>query len=191
MFRRNDQHLQMPLFSSIDSLTEKQQERLEASWAGTFYREVFMRIDESIFAILYSDEPSRPNLPINVLVSLDTLKSGLGWTDEQMHDHFCFDVQVRYALGYYELGEGDFTLRTIYNFRDRVTRHMQETGENLIETAFEQITDEQLAAFELESSKLRVDSTQIGSNIQAMSRLQTDSPTDNCWSKYCNASIGC
>jgi len=123
----------MPLFSSIDSLTEKQQERLEASWAGTFYREVFMRIDESIFAILYSDEPSRPNVPINVLVSLDTLKSGLGWTDEQMHDHFCFDVQVRYALG-----EGDFTLRTIYKFRDRVTRHMQETGENLIETAFEQ-----------------------------------------------------
>ena len=172
MFRRNDRHLQMPMFSSIDSLTEKQRKRLEASWAGTFYREVFMRIDESMFAILYSDEPSRPNTPINVLVSLDTLKSGFGWTDEQMHDHFCFDVQVRYALGYYDLAEGDFTLRTMYNFRDRVTRHMQETGENLIETAFEQITDEQLAAFELESSKLRVDSTQIASNIQAMSRLQ-------------------
>ncbi len=53
MFRRNDQHLQMPLFSSIDSLAEKQQERLEASWAGTFYREVFMRIDERVSSPYY------------------------------------------------------------------------------------------------------------------------------------------
>ena len=38
MFRKNDQHLQWPLFSSIDSLPKKRQARLEASWAGTFYR---------------------------------------------------------------------------------------------------------------------------------------------------------
>jgi len=45
MFRKNDQHLQLPLFSSIDSLPEKQLKRLEASWAGTFYREFFVRVD--------------------------------------------------------------------------------------------------------------------------------------------------
>jgi len=172
MFRKNGQHLQMPLFSSIDSLPEKQRERLGASWAGTFYREVFMRLDEDLFAVLYSDEPSRPNVPINVLLGLDTLKSGFGWTDEEMYDHFCFDVQVRYALGYHDLSEGHFALRTIYNFRDRITRHIQGTGENLVGQAFEQVTDEQLAAFELKTDKLRVDSTQIASNIQAMSRLQ-------------------
>jgi hypothetical protein len=37
MFRKNDQHLQWPLLSSIDSLPKKRQARLEASWAGTFY----------------------------------------------------------------------------------------------------------------------------------------------------------
>ena len=172
MFRPNVRHLQIPMFSSVDSLPAKVLKRLESSWAETFYCQVFVRIDESIFAMLYCDEPSRPNIPINVLVGLETLKSGFGWTDEEMYDHFCFDVQVRYALGYRDLGEGYFALRTMYNFRDRVTQHMKETGENLIDKAFEQVTDEQIAAFALQTGKLRTDSTQIGSNIREMSRLQ-------------------
>jgi len=46
-------------------------------------------------------------------------------------------MQVRYALGYHQLGEGDFELRTLYNFCKRVSRYMQESGINLIEQAFE------------------------------------------------------
>jgi hypothetical protein len=172
MFRKNEQHLQMTLFSSIHALPEKLQKRLAASWSGIFYQEFFVRIDEEPFAVLYSDEASRPNIPINVLVGLETLKSGFGWSDEEMYDHFCYDVQVRYALGYRDLSEGHFELRTVYNFRQRVTRHMQETGENLIEAAFEQVTDEQIAAFELKTNKLRMDSTLIAGNIRTMSRIQ-------------------
>jgi hypothetical protein len=172
MFRKNDQHLQMLMFSSIDSLPEKLQKRLEASWAGTFYRECFVRINEEVFAILYSDEASRPNIPVNVLVGLDILKSGFGWSDEELYDHFCFDLQVLYALGIHDLREGHFELRTLYNFRERVAKHMQETGENLIEQAFEQVTDEQIVAFELKTDKLRMDSTLIASNIRETTRLQ-------------------
>jgi hypothetical protein len=172
MFRKNDQHLQWPLFSSIDSLPKKQQVRLEASWAGTFYHELFCRFDEEAFADVYSDEASRPNIPVNVLVGFETLKAGYGWSDEEAYDHFCFDVQVRYAVGCRDLSEGHFELRTVYNFRQRVARHMQETGENLIERAFEQVTDDQMAAFELKTNKLRMDSTLIASNIRQTTRLQ-------------------
>jgi hypothetical protein len=173
MFRKNDQHLQWPLFSSIDSLPKKQQARLEASWAGTFYHELFCRINEEPFAEIYSDdEASRPNIPVNLLVGFETLKAGFGWSDEEAFDHFCFDVQVRYAVGHRDLSEGHFDLRTVYNFRYRVTKHMQETGENLIDQAFEQVTDEQIATFNLKTNKLRMDSTLIASNIRAMTRLQ-------------------
>jgi hypothetical protein len=160
------------MFGSINSLPEKLRKRLAASWAGTFYSEVFVRIDEEPFGVLYSDEPSRPNIPVNVLVGLEMFKSGFGWSDEEMYDHFCYDVQVRYALGYRDLSEGHFELRTMYNFRQRITRHMQETGENLFEQLFEQISDEQMAAFELKTDKLRMDSTMIASNIRAMTRVQ-------------------
>jgi len=172
VFRKNDQHRQMPMFSSIDTLPKKQLKRLEASWAGTFYHQYFARIDEEFFAVVYSDEPSRPNIPVNVLAGLETLKSGFGWSDEEMYDAFCFNVQVRYALGYRDLSEGHFDLRTVYNFRDRITQHMQESGENLFEKAFEQVTDEQIATFQLKTDKLRMDSTLIASNIRQMSRLR-------------------
>lgn len=172
MFVANDRHLQIPMFVSIDSLPKKIRKRLETSWAEAFYHYVFARIGEDRFAVLYADEPSRPNTPVNVLVGLEILKSGFGWSDEEMYDHFCYDVQVRYALGYRDLGEGHFELRTMYNFRQRLSQHMQETGENLFEQVFEQVTDEQLAAFALQTDKLRMDSTLIASNTREMSRLQ-------------------
>ena len=74
MYRKNNQHHQQALFSSINDLPPKKRQRLEASWAGTFYTEFFSRIDEDIFAVLYSDQASRPNAPVNVLVGLEVLK---------------------------------------------------------------------------------------------------------------------
>ena len=172
MFVPNNQHFQISMFGSINSLPENLQKRLEESWADDFYSEYFVRIDEKPFAVLYSDEPSRPNIPVNVLVGLETLKSGFGWSDAEMYDHFCYDVQVRYALGCRDLSKGHFELRTMYNFRKRVTKHMQETGENLFEQTFEQITDKQVVAFELKTDKLRMDSTMIASNIRETTRVQ-------------------
>jgi len=68
MFRKNTKHPQPALISAASELPQKQRKRLEKSWAGSFYREFFNRIDEQAFAVLYSDEASRPNVPVNVLV---------------------------------------------------------------------------------------------------------------------------
>ena len=171
MFRPNDSHAQTGFFDTVKQLPERIRQRLERSWAGAFYREVFCRIDESRFAKLYADEPSRPNTPVNVQVGWEILKSGFGWSDEEMYDAFLFNLQVRYALGLRRVGEGDFELRTIYNFRRRLSEHMQETGENLLDEVFVQVTDEQLAALQLKTGHQRMDSVQVASNIRQMSRL--------------------
>jgi hypothetical protein len=172
MFRKNNRHLQPVLISNVNDLPEKHRKRLETSWAGVFYREAFSRLDERPFAVLYADIPSRPNIPVNVLVGLESLKADFGWSDEELYDAFTYDMQVRYALGYHQLGEGDFDLRSLYYFRERVSRYMQEKGINLIEKAFEQVTDQQMKAYQLKTGKQRMDSTQIASNIREMSRLQ-------------------
>jgi len=172
MFRKNKRHLQPPLISEVSQLPERQFSHLEQSWAGVFYREVFSRLDERVFSCLYSDLPSRPNIPVNVLVGLEFMKSGFGWSDEQLYDEFLYNVQVRYALGYHKLGEGEFDPRTLYYFRQRLSQYMQKEGVNLLEQAFEQITDEQLAQFQLKTGKQRMDSTQIASNIRQHGRLQ-------------------
>lgn len=113
MFRRNEEHRQSAMFSSIYEVPDKQLKRLEESWAGIFYEEFFTRVEEKLFGLLYSNEPSRPNIPVNVLMGLETLKSGFGWSDEELYDAFCYNMQVRYALGYRDLKEGHFELRTL------------------------------------------------------------------------------
>ena len=108
MFRKNEQHLQRPLLSGLNELPDKLREQLELSWADTFYNEIFMRIDEAIYAPLYADDPSRPNIPVNVLVGLEMMKDGHGWSDEEMYENYCFNIQVRYGLGLRNLDEGHF-----------------------------------------------------------------------------------
>ncbi len=172
MYKPNKRHLQPLLISNVNELPEKKRKRLANSWAEDFYRDFFSRIDEDAFAGLYVDHPSRPNVPVNWLVGLETLKAGFGWSDEELYDHFCFDLQVRYALGIHDLNESDFDLRTLYYFRERLSRYNLEQGTNLLAQAFEAITDQQLTTLQVKTGKQRMDSTQIASNILEMSRLQ-------------------
>ncbi len=60
MFRKNSRHLQIPLTSHVDELPESLRERLQNSWAETFYRECFCRLDEERFAILMRTRPPAP-----------------------------------------------------------------------------------------------------------------------------------
>jgi hypothetical protein len=172
MFRKNEAHRQVSMFSAEEWLPENLQEQLQASWAETFYNEVFCRIDEARFASLYSSTMSRPNVPVNVLVSLEILKSGFGWSDEELYEQVCFNLQVRHALGLRDLGAGMFTLRTLYNFRRRIREHTQESGCNLMQTVFEDVTDTQLASVSLATGWQRMDSTQVLSNLAHWTRLE-------------------
>jgi hypothetical protein len=171
MFRANDRHLQFGMFDTFEELPDRTRQRLEASWAGTFYREVFCRIDESSFAVLFSDQPSRPNVPINILVGAEILKAGFGWSDEQLHDEILFNLQIRYALGLRDMRTVPFELRTLYHFRQRLGRRTQETGENLLDEVFVQVTDEQLESLNLKTGNQRMDSVLVSSNIRQYSRL--------------------
>lgn len=173
MYRSNTAHLQPALFSTVQSLPESQRKWLEESWAGVFYREFFGRIREEPFAVLYSDKPSRPNVPVNVLVGLEVLKAGFGWSDAEIYEAFTFDLRVRYALGYDSLGDDHQpVLRSIYYFRARLVLHYLETGEDLLGEVFRDITDQQLSSLALRTGVQRMDSTQVASNICDMSRLQ-------------------
>jgi hypothetical protein len=172
MFRKNTKHQQPALISAASELPEKQRKRLENSWAGTFYTEFFSRINEQSFAVLYSEKDSRPNVPVNVLVGLEALKAGFGWSDQELYEHYCYDLQVRYALGYDRLGDGDFEIRSLYYFRERLSKYNAEKSINLLEKAFEQITDAQIVELKVRTGMQRMDSTQIASNIVSASRLR-------------------
>ena len=172
MYTPNNSHLQPALISAVSELPIKQQKRLQESWADVFYREFFCHINEEIFSLLYSSVGSRPNFPINIQMGLEALKAGMGWSDEQLIDEYNYTLQVRFALGVDRLGDQEFDIRTLYNFRQRLSQYNAEIGINLVEKAFEGIVDEQISSLKIKSEMQRMDSTQIASNIVSSSRLQ-------------------
>ena len=87
-----------------------------------------------------------------------------------MYDAICYDLQMRYALEYRSLGEGHFELRTMYNFRQRLAKHMQETGENLIGEVFADATGKQVQALAVKTGKLRMSIIVIRIAMRSFSR---------------------
>jgi len=172
MYKKNKRAQQPLLVSDVNDLPERSLKILKGSWAETFRREVFLRIPEDRFKELYDPDPSRPNVPVNILVGLEIIKEGRGWSDEELYEHFLFDLQVRYALGCDNFGEGDFDLRTLYYFRRRVSEHALKRGENLLQVVFNAITGEQIKKLGIRTDLQRMDSTQLLSNIADLSRLE-------------------
>lgn len=173
MFRPNDTHRQQDLFGLKARLPRHTWKLLEESQEYAFYQEIFCRIPESLFAELYDDSAAtRPNAPINRIVGALILQHMRDWTFEELMDRLVFDVKVRAALGLWTLEETAFCRATLFNFQKRVREHMGRTGQDVFERVFDVFTAEQLERFGLKSEIQRSDSTQVGSNIRAFTRIE-------------------
>jgi len=172
MFKKNTNHEQLTFSNDVENLPDMIKDNLKSSWAETFYSDYFSKIDESVFTPLYSDKKSRPNVPVNVLLGLETIKSGFGWSDKVLYDNFLFNMKIRYALGLHNMDECYFAIRTLYNFRANVQKYEQDNNVDLIKKAFEKITDKQIEDLQIKTGTQRMDSTLVQSNIQNMGRLQ-------------------
>jgi len=149
LFKPNDQHKQSTMFNTVETLSPQAKKRLETTWAHAFYENFFCKLDESVFAPLYSKKYSRPNVPVNILVGFETLKIGLSLSDEAMYNSYLFNMQVRYALGLHDFEVGYFDLRTIYNFRNALITYEKKNSVSLLMVATKAVTKEQMDAFHI------------------------------------------
>jgi len=171
MFRENKKY-QVSLFGIVYQLPLGVKKMLDESWAPAFRGLVFDKIDEMRYAVLYSDNVSRPNFPVNVWVGLEILKGQFDYTDEELMRQFHFDLLTAYALGQEGLGELTVCIRTIYYNRERLLEYEAMTGRNLLEEEFNSITDDALEQWGVDTKTQRMDSSFVGSFIKKMSRLE-------------------
>lgn len=172
MFFENNDHLQQGLFDSMSFMHPRIKTNLEKSWAGVFYREVFCKIDESAFKVLYCEDNGRPNTPVNILFSLELIKHLFNYVDEVLVEQYHFNIQVRYALGLRDFAEHPITLRTLYAFRKRICSYTKANpDDDLIFDQFRNLTEHFLAVANIKTTKQRVDSTQVMPNIKRAGRL--------------------
>jgi len=173
VFRPNETHRQQDLFSIETQLGPELRKRLYGSREYEFYKRVFSRIPESLFAELYAEEPaSRPNAPVNTLVGAMILQHMNDWTFEELLDHVAFDLKVRAALGLWSLDEVPFCRATLFNFQKRLRDHMVASGQDKFQVVFDQLSQADLEEFGLSARIQRCDSTQLGSNIRDYTRIE-------------------
>ena len=172
MFRKNTSHLQSSLFGIESQLPKTKLKKLKKSKEYDFYRLVFRQINENDFSVLYSDNSSRPNAPVNSLVASIILLYHNNWTTEKLFDHIDFDLLTRTALGLDTLDDTPFCPATFFNFQNRLLSHFTTTGQNLIERVFDSLTQEQLKTLKIKTNIQRSDSFMAMSNIRSYSRTQ-------------------
>ena len=172
MFRKNTFHLQPSLFGIASQLPEAKLKKLKKSKEYEFYRLVFCKINEKDFSVLYSDNCSRPNAPVNSLVASIILMYHNNWTTEKLFDRIDFDLLTRTALGLDTLEQTPFCPATFFNFQNRLLSHFVATGENLLEGVFDSLTRLQLKRLKIKTDIQRSDSFMAMSNIRSYSRTQ-------------------
>jgi len=169
MFKANNQP---SLFSFENELGKKVREALEGSKEKWFYHLILRNINEDDFRELYSDKASRPNTPINILVSSLILKELKGLSYDELMESVMFDLRFKTALGLVSIGEVPFSRATLFNFQNRVLEYEMETGINLIEGVFDSLSAGQIKELSIKADIQRSDSTLVASNIKRYSRLQ-------------------
>ena len=172
MFRKNTSHHQPSLFGIASQLSEAKLKKLRKSKEYDFYRFVFCQINEKDFSVLYSDNCSRPNAPVNSLISSIILMYRNNWTTEELFDRIDFDLLTRTAIGLDTLDDTPFCPATFFNFQNRLLSHFVSTGENLIEGVFDSLTKEQLKKLKIKTDIQRSDSFMAMSNIRSYGRTQ-------------------
>jgi len=172
MFKTNQHHLQGNLFGFDHYLPDKQQKELSGTEEKAFYDLIFSQIKEEEFACLYSETYSRPNAPVNCLVSALILINKNNWTYEQFFKQMTFNVLTRTALGLKTFGNNPFNRATLFNFQNAIAEYYLQTGVNLLERVFDHLTAKQLKELQIKTNIQRTDSFLAASNIVSYSRVR-------------------
>ena len=169
MFKTNNQP---GLFSFEAELSKKQRDALDGSKEKWFYHLILRNINEVDFRALYSGKASRPNAPVNILVSALILKELKGISYDELMESVMFDLRFKVALGLANIGEVPFSRATLFNFQNRVLDYELQTGIKLLEQVFDSLSAQQVKDLSLKTDIQRSDSTLVSSNIKKYSRLQ-------------------
>lgn len=145
---------------------------LEKSRAKYFADEIFPKIDEKLYAVLYNQKNSQPNTPVNVQIGALIIKEFTGQSDDEIFESLLFDVRYQYAIHTTSMDRQPMSDRTLGRFRQRCATYEEETGIDLLHDTIISLADEMVALMQVDHSLKRMDSFIVASNIKKMSRLE-------------------
>ena len=153
-------------------LSPRQRQYLKESWAAYFAEHIFPKINESRFAKLYSDRPSRPNIPVNVLVGALLIRELAGESDQEFLRSLLFDFRYQYALHTSSYREQPLTERTLGRFRMRCVSYARECGEDLLGETVDELAGDLAIMLGIDRSFRRRGASELIKDIQTAGSLE-------------------
>ncbi len=175
MFKKTDDAQQASLFGSPSELMSDRAKKKYGdpkAWHNIFRQHVIGNIDEGLFTQIFSAKVGAPNYSVKVLLGMMIVKEVLECSDKQLFEHCEFNLLTRSALGLANIDDPLPAESTYYLFRQKVHAHYHDSGLDLFEIVFKNITQKQVSEFNVSGKILRMDSTLIGSNIASYSRYE-------------------
>jgi hypothetical protein len=160
-------HETIPLFDPLDHLGPKRRKLLKESWADIFRNEILCELPVEKFATYFKDNFGRPTKELYTVMGVIILQQARDLSDEDTVDQLAFNQKWHYALDIN--GESDHAKyicpKTLWNDRKIFT-------DNDIDIAvFKKIADKLARVFSVDTSKQRLDSVHIKSNMRHLGRI--------------------
>lgn len=161
------------LFDPWKHLGPKRRKLLEESWAGIFRKDILNELPVNQMASLFSPDEGRPTKESYTALGLCLLQQMQDLTDEETVNQLAFNEQWHYALDITDESDSAKYIcsKTLWDVRQKITRKALDT------VMFEKITDKLTDIFQVDSSKQRLDSVHIRSNMRHLGRIGIVSQT--------------
>ena len=173
---------QISITDSLSNLTVREQKALENSWAKVFADEVFPTIDEKRFSVLYSDQASRPNAPVNVIIGALIIKELFDYSDDEIVENLMLDLHLQYALHTTSFEEQPISDKTLSRFRKRCYDYERTHNVDLYRDCVKDLGQKIAKMMGINGRIRRMDSMMIEANIRFLSRMEL---IYTCISKVC------
>src|SRR5574344_475017 len=169
---KENAYQQLSITDSFTGLTVREQKALEKSWAKIFADELFPAIDEKRFSVLYSNQASRPNTPVNVIVGALIIKEMFDYSDDEMVENLMLDLHLQYALHTSSFSEQPLSDKTLSRFRKRCYDYETLHNEDLYHDCVKDLSATIAKIMGINGRVRRMDSMMIESNIRKLSRME-------------------
>ena len=163
---------QLCLDDSTFHLTDRERKTLENSWAKVFADEIFPKIKEEPFRVLYCADNGAPNTPVNILVGASIIKELFDYSDDDIVEGLQLDVRLQYALHTTSFAEQPLSDKSLQRFRRRCYAYERECGNDLMHTCIISLSKEIAKVMKITGRTRRMDSMMIDANIKKLSRLE-------------------
>ena len=155
------------LFDPWSYLGPKRRRLMEESWAGVFREHILRELPVHKIAPYFSEGSGRPTKELYAALGGLILQQMHDLTDEETVDELCFNIKWHYALDI--PGESDeskyLSPKTLW-----ALRHLVIT-KGLDVELFSRTTELLAKAFRVDTSRQRIDSVHIRSNMKRLGRL--------------------